>query len=361
MFADATTEAAAHTIAAIAGDGIGQEVLPAAREVLDAVAGSEGWSLRWRDLPWGCEWYAQHGEMMPPDWREQLGGTDGIFLGAIGAPAVPDHISLWGLLIPIRRTFDQFVNLRPVRLLPGVPSPVRGCTHLDVAIVRENTEGEYSTIGGRSGTGPDVQAMQVSVFTTKGCERVLRYGFELARRRTGRLVSATKSNGLVHTMPLWDEVTRTVAAEFSDVTWQSMHVDALAARFVTRPQELDVIVASNLFGDIVSDLAAAVAGSLGTAPSANLDPTRSHPSMFEPVHGSAPDIAGRGIANPIGQIWAGAMMLDHLGHPGSARKVVTAIEHALSDEANRPGDLGGTATTRQVTDAVIADLQKGGD
>jgi tartrate dehydrogenase/decarboxylase / D-malate dehydrogenase len=347
---------AEHLIAAIPGDGIGQEVLPAAVRVLDTVAGRHGFRLRWRELPWSCAWYAEHGAMMPPDGLEQLAETDAIFLGAVGAPGVPDHISLWGLLIPIRRAFQQYVNLRPVRLLPGVRSPLRDGVDFDVAVVRENTEGEYSTVGGRFGEGDDEMAVQQAIFTRRGCTRVLRYAFSLARTRSGQLISATKSNGIVHTMPFWDQVTAEVAADYPDVSWRIMHVDALAARFVTAPGELDVVVGSNLFGDILSDLAGAVAGSLGMAPSANLDPTGAHPSMFEPVHGSAPDIAGRGVANPIGQIWSGMMMLDHLGHPAAAAAVCAAIDAVTADPALHTADLGGTARCDDVTDAVIAAL-----
>ncbi len=347
---------AEHLIAAIPGDGIGQEVLPAAVRVLDTVAAQHGFRLHWRELPWSCAWYAEHGAMMPPDGLEQLAQTDAIFLGAVGAPEVPDHISLWGLLIPIRRTFSQYVNLRPVRLLPGVRSPLSSGGDFDVAIVRENTEGEYSTVGGRFGEADDEMAVQQAIFTRRGCTRVLRYAFQLARTRKGRLISATKSNGIVHTMPFWDQVTAEVAAEYPDVDWRTMHVDALAARFVTAPGELDVVVGSNLFGDILSDLAGAVAGSLGMAPSANLDPSGVHPSMFEPVHGSAPDIAGRGIANPIGQIWSGLMMLEHLGHPAAAAAVRTAIDAVTANPALHTPDLGGTARCEEVADAVIAAL-----
>jgi len=351
---------AEHLIAAIPGDGIGQEVLPAAVRVLDAVAGRHGFRLHWRELPWSCAWYQQHGTMMPADGIGQLAQTDAIFLGAVGAPGVPDHVSLWGLLIPIRRAFQQYVNLRPAYLLPGMTSPLRAGGNFDVAIVRENTEGEYSTVGGRFGVAGGELAVQEAIFTRHGCARVLRYGFELARTRDGRLISATKSNGIVHTMPFWDQITAEVAADYPDVSWRTMHVDALAARFVTAPGELDVVVGSNLFGDILSDLAGAVAGSLGVAPSANLDPTHTYPSMFEPVHGSAPDIAGRGIANPIGQIASGMMMLDHLGHPEAAAAVRAAIHAVTADPALRTPDLGGTARCGDVADAVVAALPLSG-
>jgi tartrate dehydrogenase/decarboxylase / D-malate dehydrogenase len=345
-----------HRIAAIPGDGIGKEVLPAAQRVLDAVAVRHGFALRWCELPWSCAWYTEHGAMMPPDGIDRLRDTDAIFLGAVGWPGVPDHVSLWGLLIPIRRAFDQYVNLRPARLLPGLVSPLRDCVTFDVAIVRENTEGEYSDVGGRFATPAGDVAVQESIFTRRGCERVLRYAFALARTRGGRLVSATKSNGIMHTMPFWDEVTSEVAGDHQDVEWQRMHVDALAARFITHPEDLDVVVGSNLFGDILSDVAAAVSGSLGVAPSANLDPTGANPSMFEPVHGSAPDIAGKGVANPIAQIWCGAMMLDHLGHPEAAADVLGAVEAVTADPTLRTRDLGGTANTEDVTRAVLSAL-----
>jgi tartrate dehydrogenase/decarboxylase/D-malate dehydrogenase len=342
-----------HRIAAIPGDGIGKEVLPAAQRVLDAAASRHGIRLSWCELPWSCTWYAAHGAMMPVDGIDRLRETDAIFLGAIGCPGVPDHVSLWGLLIPIRRAFDQYVNLRPVRLLPGLDSPLRDCGRLDVAIVRENTEGEYSDVGGRFATPAGDVAVQESTFTRRGCERVLRYAFDLARARGGHLVSATKSNGIMHTMPFWDEMTAEVATSHPDVKWSRMHVDALAARFITHPQDLDVVVGSNLFGDILSYLAAAVSGSVGVAPSANLDPTGKNPSMFEPVHGSAPDIAGRGVANPIAQTWSGAMMLEHLGHPKAAADVLTAIETITADPALRTRDLGGKATTKDITSALV--------
>ncbi|HZE34227.1 MAG TPA: tartrate dehydrogenase [Actinoallomurus sp.] len=346
----------AHRIAAIPGDGIGKEVLPAARRVLDEVASRHGFALSWCELPWSCAWYAEHGMMMPPDGIDRLRETDAIFLGAVGWPGVPDHVSLWGLIIPIRRAFDQYVNLRPVRLLPGLDSPLRDCQRFDVAIVRENTEGEYSDVGGRYSTPAGDVAVQESIFTRRGCERVLRYAFDLARERGGHLASATKSNGIVHTMPFWDEMTAEVATSHPDVEWSRMHVDALASRFVTHPQDLDVVVGSNLFGDILSYLAAALSGSLGVAPSANLDPTGKNPSMFEPVHGSAPDIAGRGVANPIAQIWCGAMMLEHLGHPAAAADVLAAIETVTAEPALRTRDLGGRASTEEAAAAVIAAL-----
>jgi tartrate dehydrogenase/decarboxylase/D-malate dehydrogenase len=347
-----------HRIALIPGDGIGTEVVPEARRVLDRVSETFAIGLEWHALDWSCERYVRAGAMMPDDGLEQLAGFDAIFLGAVGRPDVPDHVSLWGLLIPIRRAFGQYVNLRPVRLLPGVESPLRGYPpgEIDFLLVRENVEGEYSEIGGRLYRGtPDELAVQEAVFTRRGIERVVRYACGLAPARRGRLVSATKSNGIIHTMPFWDDVFRDVAAGFPDVETREMHIDALAAELVLHPDRLDVVVGSNLFGDILSDLGSAAAGSLGVAPSANLDPEREHPSMFEPIHGSAPDIAGQGTANPVGQIWSGAMMLEHLGHGEAARAVVAAIERVLADGVRTP-DLGGRAGTREVTDAILAAL-----
>ncbi|MDA2986707.1 MAG: isocitrate/isopropylmalate family dehydrogenase, partial [Actinomycetota bacterium] len=282
-------------IAAIPGDGIGPEVLPAATEVLDAALARHGESVRWNWLDWGCDYFVEHGAMMPGDGLDILAQHDAIFLGAVGRPDVPDHVSLWGLLIPIRRAFDQYINLRPARLFAGVSPRVvmpEG-TPVDILIVRENTEGEYSELGGRFGRGTEHEfALQESVFSRRGIERVTRFAFEMARSRSGRLTSATKSNGIIHTMPFWDEVVNEVAREYPDITVQSRLIDALAADLVIAPQQFDVIVASNLFGDILSDIAAVAVGSLGLAASANLDPERRYPSMFEPVHGSAPDIVG---------------------------------------------------------------------
>jgi tartrate dehydrogenase/decarboxylase/D-malate dehydrogenase len=295
--------------------------------------------------------------MMPADGIDVLRGFDAVLLGAVGWPGVPDHVSLWGLLIPIRRSFRQYVNLRPVRVFRGVASPLRAAEDVDFVVVRENVEGEYSEIGGRIHRGfPDEAAVQESVFTRAGVTRIADYAFDLATSRRGYLTSATKSNGIVHTMPFWDEVVAERAAAHPQVRWDSEHIDALAAKFVLQPERFDVVVASNLFGDILSDLAAAVAGSIGIAPSANLDPTRTHPSMFEPVHGSAPDIAGKGIANPIGAVWSAALMLDHLGHPAAAADVMAAVEEVLADPATRTGDLRGTASTAEVTAALVARL-----
>ena len=351
--------ATTHRIAVIPGDGIGTEVTPAAIRVLDHLAAVGGFTLTWKELDWSCARYEAQGAMMPPDGLDVLADFDAILLGAVGRPGVPDHVSLWGLLIPIRRTFDQYVNLRPIRLFDGVPSPLDRARfdRFDVVVVRENTEGEYSEIGGRIFRGtPHEMATQQSVFTRRGVERVIRYAFELARTRRAHVTSATKSNGIVHTMPFWDEIFAEVAAQHPDVTTSEEHIDALSAKLVMAPAGFDVIVASNLFGDILSDLGAGVAGSIGIAPSANLNPEGTTPSMFEPVHGSAPDIAGRGIANPLGQLWSGAMMLDHLGHPTAGSQLMTAIEATLSAGDVLTPDLGGDATTAQVADAVLAHL-----
>ncbi len=294
--------------------------------------------------------------MMPADAIETLRAYDAILLGAVGWPGVPDHVSLWGLLIPIRRAFRQFANVRPVKVMEGVTSPLRAAEpgSVDLVVVRENVEGEYSEIGGRLNRGfPDEMAVQESVFTRVGVERIARHAFDLARTRRSRLTSATKSNGIVHTLPFWDEVVTEVAADYPDVEWDAEHIDALCAKVVLDPGRFDVIVGSNLFGDVLSDLTAAVAGSIGIAPSANLDPTHTYPSMFEPVHGSAPDIAGQGLANPLGAVWSAAMMLDHLGHPKAAADVHAAIEQSLRDPASRTRDLGGEATTEQATAALV--------
>ena len=347
------------SITAIPGDGIGTEVLPAAASVLDAALAMHGHAIAWTWVDWGCDHFVATGAMMPDDGIDRLGQSDAIFLGAVGRPDVPDHESLWGLLIPIRRAFDQYVNLRPVIQFDGVPSRVvlpEGA-RVDMLIVRENTEGEYSEIGGRYGRGTDREfAVQENVFTRTGIERIARYAFERASERRGQVTSATKSNGIIHTMPFWDEVVADVGARFPSASLRSVLIDALAAEMVQRPHSFDVVVASNLFGDILSDLAAATVGSLGLAPSGNIDPERRFPSMFEPVHGSAPDIAGRGIANPIAAIWSGAMMLDHLGHAPVAQQVMQAIAATLRDPATRTADLGGTADTAAVTQAVISEL-----
>ena len=352
-----------YQIAVIAGDGIGKEVTPAALAVTNAVATRHGFHVTTTDHPWGCEYYLADGRMMPADALEQLRPADAIYLGAIGAPAVPDHVSVWELILPIRQRFEQFVNLRPMRLLAGVPGPLRdrGPADIDWVCVRENSEGEYAGLGGRLHRGtPHEVAEQTGLFTRRGIDRVVRYACALAMSRPRKLLaSATKSNALQHSMVLWDEVVDEVARDFPALTIRKYHVDALAARMVTHPQTLDVMVASNLFGDILTDLGAAVSGSLGVAPGANLNPTREHPSMFEPIHGSAPDIAGRGIANPIGAIWAAALMLDHLGEADAARDMVAAIERVLTEGRVRTPDLGGTATTADMTRAVVDALSAG--
>jgi tartrate dehydrogenase/decarboxylase/D-malate dehydrogenase len=344
-------------IAVIPGDGIGREVMPEALRVLEVVGKRRDIGFDFRHFDWSCETYARTGRMMPTDGIEQLRPYDALLLGAVGYPGVPDHISLWGLLIPIRREFDQYVNLRPVRLLPGVVSPLRDGKP-DFWVVRENTEGEYSQVGGRFGQGENEIVMQVATFTRRGVDRIMRYAFELARR-LGRphVTSATKSNGITISMPYWDERFRVVAAEYPDVRTDQYHIDILAARFVMSPERFDVVVASNLFGDILSDLGPGTTGTLGLAPSANIDPTRRSPSMFEPVHGSAPDIAGKGIANPIGQIWAAAMMLEHLGEGDAGAAIVRAIEEVLGDpSAPRTPDIGGTARTSELGAAIAARL-----
>ena len=350
---------ATHRIAAIPGDGIGTEVLPVARRVLDRAGEHFGFALEWDELDWSCEYYSHTGRMMPENGLEQLAEFDQIFLGAVGYPGVPDHVSLWGLLIPIRRAFRQYINLRPVRLLPGIDSPLRRIPDegIDFLVVRENNEGEYSETGGRMyrGTAQEM-AIQESVFTRTGVERAMRYAFALAESREKKLASATKSNGIIHTMPFWDEIFRELAKDHPDVEVSEYHIDALAALFVLDPARFDVVVASNLFGDILTDLGAAIIGSIGIAPSANLNPEGEFPSMFEPVHGSAPDIAGQGRANPLGQVWAGAMMLDHLGHQAAAAAVMDAVTHVLAETGVRTPDLGGTASTTEVEQELLSAL-----
>ncbi|WP_288051481.1 tartrate dehydrogenase [Acidiphilium sp.] len=348
-----------HRIAVIEGDGIGREVIPAARTVLDRAASACGFTLDWRDFDWSCETWKATGRMMPEDGIARLADHDAIFLGAVGYPGVPDHISLWGLLIPIRREFDQYVNLRPVRLLPGVPCPLANKKpgDIDFWVVRENVEGEYSQIGGRMFAGTEREFVeQTAIFTRAGTDRILRYAFDLARR-LGRphVTSATKSNGIFHSMPFWDERFAAIGAEYSEIRADQYHIDILAARFVMSPERFDVVVGSNLFGDILSDLGPGVTGTIAVAPSANLNPEKKFPSMFEPVHGSAPDIFGQRIANPVGAIWAGAMMLDHLGEAEAAALVLRAIETALGDPASpRTPDLGGTAKMDDLAAAITA-------
>src|SRR5690625_555822 len=342
-----------------AGDGVGQEVLPEGVRVLEALGRDFGFGVEWESFPYSCQSFREQGAMMPPDGLERLRPFDTIFLGAVGAPDVPDHVSLWGLLIPIRRAFDQYVNLRPVRLLPGIRSPLadRGPEDIDFVVVRENTEGEYSSIGGRLFDGTEREmAMQQTVFTRHGVDRVLRFAFELARSRGGKLTSATKSNGIIHTMPYWDERVAEMAKHFPDVPVDQFHIDILTAHFVQHPDWFDVVVGSNLFGDILSDLGPACAGGIGIAPSANLNPEKQFPSMFEPVHGSAPDIAGKGIANPVATLWSAKLMLDFLGEGKAAEALFGGIEAVCAEGKSLTPDLGGRATTREVTDAVLAKL-----
>lgn len=343
-------------IAVIAGDGIGKEVMPEGQRVLDAVALRYGFALEYDELPWSCDYYVKHGSMMPEDGLQKIRHHDAIYLGAVGLPSLlPDHISLWGLLIKIRREFDQYANIRPVRLMPGVTSPLanRKVGDIDFIIVRENSEGEYSSAGGRMYEGTEREiAVQESIFSRHGTDRIMRYAFDLARRRARKhLTSATKSNGISITMPFWDERFRAVAADYPDVKTDQYHIDILTANFVRFPDRFDVVVGSNLFGDILSDLGPACTGTIAIAPSANLNPERIYPSMFEPVHGSAPDIYGQNIANPIGMIWSGAMMLEHLGQNAAAESVVRAIETVLQEGPKTP-DLGGKASTQDVGRAI---------
>lgn len=345
-----------YKIAVIPGDGIGREVVPEGINVLEAVGRRFNFTFDWDEFPWSCDYFQATGQMMPDNGLEAITGHDAIYLGAVGFPGVPDHVSLWGLLIPIRRQFEQYINLRPVRLLEGVESPLRNrnASDIDFYVVRENNEGEYSEIGGRlyQGTAAEM-AFQESVFTRRGVDRVLRYAFELAQSRPQKhLTSATKSNGIVYTMPFWDERFSAIASDYPDVKIDQFHIDILTAHFVSHPDWFDVVVGSNLFGDILSDLGPAIAGTIGIAPSANINPDGEYPSMFEPVHGSAPDIAGRGIANPIGQIWSGAMMLEHLGQEEAANVVERAIEECLTDGKVNTPDLGGIASTRDLGQAI---------
>lgn len=350
-------------IAVIPGDGIGVEVTPEALRVLDRLAEQSDGDLRfsYESFPWGCQYYLEHGMMMAEDGLDRLRHKDAIYFGAVGWPGVPDHVSLWGLRLAICQGFDQYACVRPVRLLPGVPSPLRDATpeRIDWVVVRENSEGEYAGIGGRNlaARGPDREvALQTALFTAQGCERIIRYAFELARtRKRQKVTSVTKSNAQQYAMVLWDETFERVKAEYPDVETEQWLVDAMAARFVLRPETLEVVVGSNLFGDILSDLGSAIGGSLGIAASANIDPERRFPSMFEPVHGSAPDIAGQGIANPIAAIWSAALMLEHLGLEQEANRVMQALAATTPSGVVTP-DLGGTATTREVGDAVLANL-----
>ncbi len=351
-------------IAVIPGDGIGQEVMPEGLRVLDAAARRFGLRFTWDSFDFAsCDYYERHGRMMPEDWKARIGGHDAIFFGAVGWPGkVPDHVSLWGSLLLFRREFDQYINLRPVRLMPGVPCPLAGRKpgDIDFYVVRENTEGEYSSLGGRMFPGTDREVvLQESVFTRIGVDRVLRYAFRMAQQRPRRKVtSATKSNGIFISMPYWDERCAEIAREFPDVAVDKYHIDILCAHFVRFPERFDIVVASNLFGDILSDLGPACTGTIGIAPSANINPERHFPSLFEPVHGSAPDIFGRGIANPIGQIWSGAMMLDHLGHRDAHDAILRAIEAVTADGPRTP-DMGGTASTADVGRAIAEAVAAG--
>jgi tartrate dehydrogenase/decarboxylase/D-malate dehydrogenase len=356
------TPSRSYKIAVIPGDGIGKEVVPEGVRALEAAASRFGFAVeqQWHDFA-SCDYHAAHGRMMPEDWKERIGRPDAIFFGAVGWPdTVPDHVSLWGSLLQFRREYDQYVNLRPVRLMPGVPCPLagRGPGDIDFWVVRENTEGEYSSVGGHMFAGTDREVViQETVMTRFGVDRVLRFAFDLAARRERRhLTSATKSNGIAITMPFWDERVEAIAKEYPAVSHDKYHIDILTAQFVLNPQRFDVVVASNLFGDILSDLGPACAGTIGVAPSGNINPDRTHPSLFEPVHGSAPDIAGQGLANPIGQIWSAAMMLEHLGEAEAAAAIMRAIESVLSSPSGRTADLKGSADTaacgKAVADAI---------
>src|SRR5919109_3649658 len=347
---------ASYRIAVIPGDGIGKEVVPEGMRVLEAAGRKHGIELAWDEYPWSCEYYAEHGRMMPRDGLERIRKHDAIFLGAVGFPGVPDHVSLWGLLIPIRREFRQYANIRPVRLMEGVPSPLRDRKpgDIDFWVIRENNEGEYSSIGGRIYEDTDEEVVvQQSTFTRRGVDRILKFAFELARSRPKKhLTSATKSNGISITMPDWDERVEAMAKKYPSVKWDKYHIDILTANFVLHPDWFDVVVGSNLFGDILSDLGPACTGTIGIAPSGNINPEGDFPSVFEPVHGSAPDIAGQGIANPIGMIWSGAMMFEHLGEKQAAESIVGAIERTLAERTLRTRDLGGNADTTACGKAV---------
>lgn len=342
-------------VAVIAGDGVGLEVIPAGQRVLSAASST----LEFEEFDWSCAYYERHGRMCPQDFLDILRHFDAIYLGAVGWPTIPDHVSLWGLLLPIRKAFQQYVNLRPVRLLPGLRTPLAGrdASEIDMVFLRENTEGEYSGAGGRIHEGTPLEAaVEVPIFTGAAIERLARQGYEWSRRRRRRLISVTKSNASRFGYTLWDDVVARLNAEYEDVTVEKMLVDAMAARMITSPQSIDVVIASNLFGDVLTDLGAAIQGGMGLAASANIDPTHTYPSMFEPVHGSAPDIAGKGLANPLGAVWAGAMMLEHLGETDAAGRVEAAIESVTAAGAPLTRDLGGSASTAEVADALVAAL-----
>ncbi len=351
-----------YRIAAIPGDGIGKEVIAAGIEVLDALAAREGrFDFHYDHFDWGSDFYKRHGVMMPTKGRDLIRDHDAIFFGAVGAPDVPDHVTLWGLRLAICQPFDQYANVRPTRILPGIASPLRNVAgpELDWVIVRENSEGEYAGVGGRVHQGhPEEVATDVSMMTRAGVTRIMRFAFALARSRPRKLLTVvTKSNAQRYAMVMWDEIAAEVAGEFPDVTWDKMLVDAMTMRMTLRPETIDTVVATNLHADILSDLAAALAGSLGIAPTANLNPERRYPSMFEPIHGSAFDIAGKGIANPVGTFWTATMMLDHLGEKRAADRLMRAIEKVTADPSLHTPDLGGTATTRKVTDATVAAIR----
>jgi tartrate dehydrogenase/decarboxylase/D-malate dehydrogenase len=346
-------------IAVIPGDGIGKEVVPASLDVLKTVAEVHGGiKFTFTNFPWSCDYFMEHGKMMPDDGLQILRDFEAIFLGAVGDPSrVPDHISLWGLLINIRREFEQSINIRPAKYFKGLESPLKNPKDFNLIVIRENSEGEYSEIGGRIHKGEDQLAIQNAVFSRKATERAMRFAFELAKKRKGHVTSATKSNGIVHTMPFWDEVFKDVCKDYPDVATVTYHIDALAAFFVTRPQIFDVIVASNLFGDILTDLGGAIMGSIGIAPAANINTSGKYPSMFEPVHGSAPDIYGKGISNPIGQVWTAKMMLDHFGEFEIADKLLDVIEDVTS-RGIKTSDIGGKATTIEVTEEICKGLKR---
>jgi len=345
-------------IAVIAGDGIGKEVMPEGIRVLEKAGRKFGIDFNWTAFDWSCQTYMETGRMMPEDGIDQLSGFDAIYLGAVGFPGVPDHTSLWGLLIPIRREFEQYINLRPVRLFEGAPCPLAGKQPGDInfLVVRENCEGEYSDVGGRLYPGTDDEVViQQSIFTRKGVDRVLEYAFKLAQNRPRKqLTSATKSNGIIHTMPFWDERVEAIAARYPEIDVEKYHIDILCSHFVNKPEIFDVVVGSNLFGDILSDLGPGITGTIAIAPSANLNPEGRYPSMFEPVHGSAPDIAGKNIANPIGQIWSGAMMLSHLGFQAAHDAILSAIEQSIRSGEYLTADMGGSATTDEAGKAIAA-------
>lgn len=346
-----------YRLACIPGDGIGKEVLPEGVRVLDAVAKKFGITFQYDYFDWSCEYYSKHGRMMPEDGIEQIRNHDAVFLGAVGFPGVPDHVSLWGLLIPLRREFQQYVNLRPVRLMQGIDSPLanRQVGDIDYYVVRENNEGEYSDVGERLFSGTDAEVVtQQSIFSRKGVDRILKYAYELAQSREKKhLTSATKSNGIMYSMPFWDERVAEMAKQYPDVKTDQYHIDILTAQFVLHPDWFDVVVGSNLFGDILSDLGPATTGTIAIAPSANINPEKNFPSMFEPVHGSAPDIYGKNISNPIGQIWSASMMLDHFGETAAAKAIMNAIESVLKD-GPRTADINGSASTQEVGQAIAS-------